>query len=224
MSVPIILSGHPRAPRARSGRIVERPLRWSIDIQVPDYARMGFILGYSNLGDSLGDGESGEAWRTLIADATGITATRGSSRTGLGLRADVGLMTFTLHEAENPLAGGTLAPGQLVRMIVRLSIPEQIPHWPPNWHSRAVDEPVFTGRVADVAAGFPRSKTTGRGYTLTTITVADAVAVHVGTPRYGVRIPDGFETFEDRLARLAVSARAPLAVPTAGAPREVYSF
>lgn len=55
-------------------------------------------------------------WTPLLADATGISIRRGGSRDGLGVRTDVGLCTFTLLDAQDPLDGGVLAPGMPVRV------------------------------------------------------------------------------------------------------------
>ncbi|UVK63284.1 minor tail protein [Microbacterium phage Upsilon] len=145
-----------------------------------------------------------------IAHATNVTIRRGGARTGLGLKTDVGLMTFQLLNAEDPMQGGTFQPGQDLRAVSR-DLNGQL-------------RELFTGRVVDVAAGYPLNKATGRQRVVTTVTVADAVKTHGETPRYGVAIPTGFETFEARISRLAGSALAPIEAPTEGAPREVYAF
>ncbi|UVK59385.1 minor tail protein [Microbacterium phage MrGreen] len=145
-----------------------------------------------------------------MADALQLTIKRGGSRQSVGVKTDVGLMTFQLLNAEDPMAGGTFAPGQEVRGISRNQ-------------AGGLSE-LFTGRVVDVAAGYPLNKSNGRQRAVTTITVADAVKTHGETPRYGVAIPTGFETFESRISRLAGSALAPIEAPAQGAPREVYAF
>ncbi|QDF18040.1 minor tail protein [Microbacterium phage Belthelas] len=149
-----------------------------------------------------GDGE--------LAHATNLTIRRGGSRTGLGLKTDVGLATFQLLNAEDPMRGGTFQPGQEVRAVSR------------NLAGQLVE--LFSGRVVDVASSYPLNKSNGRQRAVTTVTVADAVKTHGETPRYGVSIPTGFETFEARISRLAGSALAPIEAPAQGAPREVYAF
>lgn len=146
----------------------------------------------------------------LIANATNVTARRGGARTGLGVRTDVGLMTFALLNAEDPLAGGTIQPGQQITL-----------------QSLAGDDELhelFTGLVVDVASTYPIDKATAEQAAVVTVTVADAVKVHVETPRYGVTIAGGFETFESRIERLADSSLAPIEAPAEGAPRGVYAF
>lgn len=144
------------------------------------------------------------------ADALSITARRGGSRTALGIRTDVGIMTFDVLDAEDPMRGGTFQPGQSVRAVSR---------------DRAGGmAELFTGRVVDVAAAYPMNKSTGRQRTVTRVTVADAVKVHGETPRYGVQLAGGFETFEARVQRLAGSALAAVEPPAEGAPREVYAL
>lgn len=85
---------------------------------------------------------------------------------------------------------------------------------------------IFTGQIADISSTYPLNKQTGESRAMVTVTVADAVGVHTRTPRYGVQIASGFETFEARINRLAASASsdAPVETLTEGAPREVYSF
>lgn len=92
--------------------------------------------------------------RTVEADLTGVTVRRGGRREGLGLRTDVGLMTFRLHNAEDPMDGGALRPGQTVRLMDR----EQ---------TYAADfASTVDGWAASTDAGGPivnRSNTPGRG-------------------------------------------------------------
>lgn len=150
-------------------------------------------------------------WATLgIADATALTIRRGGTRTGLGVKTDVGLMSFQLLDAHDPIQGGNISPAQEVR-AVSIAHGDTLP-------------PIFTGRVVDVAAAYPLNKSTGKIRPRTTVTVADAVQVHGTTPRYGVTIASGFETFEARITRLASSALAPIDPPVEGAPREVYAL
>lgn len=150
-------------------------------------------------------------WVTLgLAAATALSIRRGGTRSGsgVGVRTDVGLMTFTLLDVRDPLRSDGLTPGQDVRCVMV----DQEQH------------PLFTGRISDIAADYPLNKTNGTMRSRTTITVADAVQIHATTPRYGVRIATGYETFESRISRLASSALAPIEPPLEGAPREVYAF
>lgn len=157
-----------------------------------------------------GDVEIRRDTTELIARATNVTIRRGGARTGLGVKTDVGMLTFTLLNAEDPLDGGTIEPGQTITVLSR---------------DRAGElAAIFTGRVHDVASSYPLNKATGQQRAVVTITVADAVKKHAETPRYGVSIPSQFETFEARISRLALSALAPIEAPTEGAPREVYAF
>lgn len=189
--------------------IIERPLLPHIDIQTPDYARMGFVLGLSRVGDLLGEEGTPEAWRTWIRNATGITIKRGFVRRGVGLRTDVGIMTFTLKNDQDPMTGGAFQPGQIVRAV-------QLTDDGPM--------PLFTGTITDIGAAYPLDKHAGGIRTETIVTVSDAVLAHTQTMRYGVRIPSGVETFEERITRLEASSRVPVAVPPIGDPREVYAF
>lgn len=146
----------------------------------------------------------------FLANALGVSIRRGGARTGLGIKTDVGLATFDLLDAEDPMRGGTFEPNQEIRIMSR---------------NRAGQlSELFTGRVVDVAAAYPMNKGTGKLRTVTRVTVSDAVKKHVETTRYGVSIPTGFETFESRISRLAGSSTAPIEPPVEGAPREVYAL
>lgn len=146
----------------------------------------------------------------FVAAATGVQIRRGGTRTGLGVKTDVGLMSFELLDAHDPMTGGTIKPGQEIRGVSR-DLAGNL-------------APIFTGRVVDITTRYPLNKGTGRLRARTIVTVADAVHVHGTTPRYGVSLAAGFETFESRIARLAGSALAPIDPPVEGAPREVYAL
>ncbi len=49
--------------------------------------------------------------------ATNVSIRRGGVRDGLGIKTDVGLMNFTLHNDEDPLDGGTIEPGQIIQAV-----------------------------------------------------------------------------------------------------------
>lgn len=51
--------------------------------------------------------------------ATGLSFRRGGSRTGIGTKTDVGLLTFSLHNDQDPLKGGTIEPGQIIRAVTK---------------------------------------------------------------------------------------------------------
>lgn len=161
---------------------------------------------YSYIGDAGRSHSEHVGYQSLTEHATALTIRRGGSRSGLGIKTDVGLMNFRLFNDQDPLDGGTLRPGQSLRAMVDGS-------------------PIFTGRIAEMDAVYPLNKNTGEQRAFTSVTVADAVKVHATTPRYGAMIGAPFyETFEARIARLATSALAPIDAPAPGAPREVYSF
>ncbi|TDL43603.1 hypothetical protein [Microbacterium oleivorans] len=152
------------------------------------------------------------SWKTLSQDATQLSITRGAGLDGVTTKTDVGIATFLLKNAEDPMNGGTLLPGQDIR----------IQGYSPVRGFVAI----FTGRIADLSTVYPYNKSDGTSRAMTQVTVADAVKVHVNTMRYGVETGAGvgFETFESRINRLSASAQAPIEVPVIGAPREVYAF
>lgn len=309
--------------------ILERPLFGKVDIQ------------------ALNDDDE---WESLIPDATLLSIRRGGARDGIAVRTDVGLATFTLKDAQDPMNGGTLRPGQAVRIVSKGAVqrPDEIVYsqsfetdsagWvqgaaassmtrpatfgrtgthhlytpggagvrayrdfaglepgsgytariyalrgngsgsfsvgvtgigtgtpvPADWdwstfaafgfvassashrielrHSASAniswddftltknawteigDSPIFTGRIAHLNSLYPLNKQTGESRAMIQVTVADAVQIHGSTIRYGVQIEDGFETFEERIGRLASSAQAPVEVPLIGDPIVRYSF
>lgn len=185
--------------------IIERPLHSHVDAETPDFDAMGFVLDMSLLGDSLGSGEIIQAWRSHIEDSTLIHIFRGGTRTGLGLRTDVGLATIVLYNAEDPLDGSTLSPGQAIRIT-------------------SDGEAIFTARIADIASSYRRSPTRGDLTPVVEITANDAVAIHASTMRFGARPPLGYETFEERIQRLLPTARTAVEAPPVNEPVEVYAF
>lgn len=83
---------------------------------------------------------------------------------------------------------------------------------------------VITAKIADVVDRSDLDKNTGKVRTFTTITAVDAVQIHANTQRYGA-VTDGgggFETWENRVNRLAASAQAPVRVPKAQDVRTIY--
>lgn len=202
--------------------VTERPLLPHVDIRTPDYEAMGFILGLSRLGDLFGPDPDytkmgfilgvsvlGDRfaeppvpvsrWRTWIRNATDIRIKRGFVRRGIGLRTDVGIMTFTLHNDQDPMRGGAFQPGQIVRAVQ---------------HAFGGKEAaLFTGTVTDVKGTYVLDKQTGDLVRGTVVTASDAVLTHTQTKRYGVRVTGGSEIFEDRIARLEATSRIPVLVP-----------
>lgn len=144
-----------------------------------------------------------------IDDVTGLTIQRGGARSGLGIKTDVGLMSFNLRNAEDPMNGGSFVPGQVIRAKA----------------GSGTLAPIFTGRIVDVSSTYPLNKANGVKSTSVTITVADAVYIHNSTPRSGALVgPPYYETFEARINRLKASAEAPIDVPVVGAPIVKYGF
>lgn len=146
-------------------------------------------------------------WTPLLADATGLTIRRGGARDGFGIKTDVGLCTFKLLNAQDPMDDGALRPGMALRVLT------------------GDDAPIFTGRIAHLNSVYPLNKETGESRAVTEVTAADAVQIHGSTMRYGVDLGvETDETFEERISRLEASSNAPIDVPEVGAPLEVYAL
>lgn len=147
-----------------------------------------------------------ETWNPLVHDATNLSIRRGGTRDGFGIKTDVGLCTFRLLNAQDPMDGGSLKPGLNVRVM-------------------SADAPIFTGRIAHLNSVYPLNKQTGQSRAVTEVTVADAVQIHGSTMRYGVDLGvETNETFEERIERLEASANAPIEVPVAGDPIVKWSL
>lgn len=85
--------------------------------------------------------------------------------------------------------------------------------------------PIFTGTVSNIKATYPLNKATGVKRTSVVVEVSDAVKQHVNTPRYGAMIgAPYYETFEQRITRLAGSSLAPIEPPPVSPPIVRYSF
>lgn len=64
-----------------------------------------------------------EEWIPWLANAKWLTVKRGGQRDGLGIKTDVGLLTFQLLDTQDPLDGGTFYPGQPVRVMSLGDVP-----------------------------------------------------------------------------------------------------
>lgn len=142
-------------------------------------------------------------WLTYISDATNVSITRGASVKGLVQETDIGIMSFTLLDSEDPMNGGTLVPGDDVRAVAVVG---------------TITRPIFTGTLWDVEARYELDKNTGQYRNYNRFTATDAVAVHEKTQRNGVRgtteenpLLGAFtETFEDRIERLTETSTVPV--------------
>jgi len=186
--------------------ILENALIGTVDIQVPDVSDSGFYLSRSKLGTRMVD-NAVPAWRTLTSNATRVSIRRGASARGLVPETDVGIMSFTLYNDEDPLVESLLRPGDAIRASLTLE---------------GQSYPLFTGNILDIEAEYPLNKNTGEERTFVNFTAVDAVRTHTQTSRSGVRGSAGgshwtsgmfAESFEERIARLAASSRAPIDVP-----------
>lgn len=111
------------------------PIYWD-DVAVTQKAWTEVIPGY---------------WVPYIADATRCSVRRGGSRSGLGIKTDVGLMSFTLHNAQDPLNGGAFKSGQTVRATVRdIVVHPEVGHFEPGPDIITGYQPVVTVPAADV--------------------------------------------------------------------------
>jgi len=85
---------------------------------------------------------------------------------------------------------------------------------------------VFTGTVADLVQREEFDKNTGKSKTFTTLLAVDNVAPIANTQRYGAVVEQGggFENWEDRIRRLALSSPVPVRVPRASGARTAYAW
>ncbi|MCD5345048.1 hypothetical protein [Agromyces sp. S2-1-8] len=85
--------------------------------------------------------------------------------------------------------------------------------------------PLITATIADAQQSHVLDKETNKLTTFTTIVAADAVAEHAATPRFGAVAGNGLghEPWAERITRLAGSAVAPTAPPTADRELIIYN-
>lgn len=177
---------------------------------------------------------NGTTWVSVIGTCTGVKAVRGGNTDGVGIKTDVGLLTFVFFNDQDPLIGSPLTPGKGMRVWVRPTA-EEIAYQASDGVP-ATGFALFTGFVLDVASSYPLNKATNTERTFVTVTAVDAVSLHTQTKRAfvegrGTTAPAGSNliwrpqtTWEERIAKLAPSAQAPVVVPEVRTWRVVYAF
>lgn len=147
------------------------------------------------------------AWTAWTPDLNQTTIQRGGARNGPTTTVEPGILTARLVNAGDPLAGSTLRPNLPLRI-------------------RAGEEPIFTGRIHDLATTYELDKSSGELTTFVSISASDAVASLANTIRYGA-VTDGgigFETWAQRINRLALSAVTTVDPPGDDSPIVRYSL
>lgn len=138
-----------------------------------------------------------------------LGATRGGKRAGVTATVEVGILSAELVNAGDPLQDARLAPNVPVRIISTLN-----------------NEPIFTGKLVDLDVDYELDKSTGKTYSITKLAAADAVAAHNNTTRYGA-VTDGgagFESWANRIIRLAASSTTPINPPEDDDPIVRYAI
>lgn len=167
----------------------------------------GFILGRSRLGvDDLGNGDEEIQWKDYLAVARTAKVQRGGKRAGVGKTMNVGTLNITLVNAGDPDDDPAMTPNTPIRIR---SVGGQV---------------IYTGVMQDIDLTYSLDKATGEMHTFVTIVAADAVQQHANTTRYGAIAPDGYERWESRIARLALSSQAPVNPPQYDEPIVKYAL
>jgi hypothetical protein len=149
------------------------------------------------------------SWVTWTGDLNGVGATRGGKPSGVTATVDVGILSATLVNAGDPITDSRLAPNVEVRLLSALS-----------------SEPVFTGRIIDLDVDYVLDKKTGVLTSYTTLVAGDAVVAHANTTRYGAVTAGGagFESWANRVIRLATSSVTDINPPADDAPIVRYAI
>lgn len=140
------------------------------------------------------------SWRDLKTKATSITIKRGGSRNGASTTMDVGTLEAVLFGAIDLATETALKPNSPIR-VVRLG---------------TNSGPEFTGTISDIAQTIQLDPTTGTKSTYTSLYAVDAVQSLANTDRFGALSGNGlgYETWPDRITRLAGSALVPVNLPS----------
>lgn len=155
-----------------------------------------FVFGISKFGDAFGDSESRQ-WVDFIEDTTNIRYKRGAISDGASNTAQVGIMSFTLREAGNPVTDYKIRAGRNVRL-------------------RYKNEVLFSGNLTKAQGRYIRKR--NRYYTYFTIQVADAIKKLAAQKAYGMGgLSEPYESFEDRIERILDSYDGAYELPTGDA-------
>lgn len=175
-------------------------------------------------------------WKPITADLRSVSIQRGGKRRGITNTVEVGTLACSLVNTEDPLKGGTLKPNQAIRLKMRDTPRGHFEPQPPvggvPQPDRWVEDPplvgtrIWSGLINDVDASYLLNKSTNKLTTIVSITAVDAVAAHASITRYGAVVEGGagFETWAQRITRLASSAVTPVTVPVDDAPIVRYSI
>jgi hypothetical protein len=168
----------------------------------------GFILGRSLLGvDDLGNGDEEIQWTNYLPVARNATIQRGGKRAGVVQTMDVGTLNISLVNAGDPADDPAITPNTPIRLVAVQG-----------------GNALYTGTVGDIDVTYSLDKATGETSTFVQIVASDAVQQHANTTRYGSIAPAGYERWETRIARLALSSQAPINAPTIDEPAVKYSL
>lgn len=143
-------------------------------------------------------------WDDFTAELTQVTANRGGTTA-----VDVGTLTAVMTVDVDPLQSGVLKPNQQVRLVLRDS-----------------GIALFTGSILDVDVQRIRDEAIQSDYLQATVTVVDAVAVLGSKTRYGAVVEGGvgFESWAQRIIRLAASSPSDVELPEDDSPITIYSI
>lgn len=161
----------------------------TLQIEAPPIAR-SFILGRNRVGDPLTAAGVTVTWHDVTGQATEISIGRGGNLDGVTVALDVGVLTARFANLTTPAA---LAPNRPVRLLLN-----------------ADSEPLFTGRILDLAATFDKA-----GNEITTLIGVDSIREVSNTKVAGVTSPGGWEPWADRITRLCAYATVPTNPPGA---------
>ena len=143
-------------------------------------------------------------WEDFTGILTGVNVRRG------GVSAvDVGTLDASLEVDEDPLQQGVLKPNQSVRLVMA-----------------STEVPVFTGTILDVDVQRVRDAAVQAERLVATVTCVDAVAVLGSRTRYGAVTSGGagFESWANRIIRLAASSPTDVELPEDDSPIVIYSI
>lgn len=140
-------------------------------------------------------------WRNLNAKATQVNFKRGGDRNGASNTMSVGTLDATLYGAVNLATETALKPNSRIRVLRTGSV---------------VTKTEFTGTVLDISQSIDLDTATGQKSVYTSLYCVDAVQSLANTDRFGALSGNGlgYETWPDRITRLAGSSLVPVALPS----------
>ena len=180
-------------------------------VEVLSPTQNAFVIGHSLIGDNLSIAGAALIWNEYLGTANSLSIDRGGAQKGSSTSLDVGILSFRLVNAGDPLGDVAIKPNTLIR--VRAANPASIPAIVAGGSAN-----VFCGTLQDVVMNYDH-----KGNTFVNIVGADGVQ-SVNNTLSNIVVSSsglGYETWSQRINNLCRLSTTPVNPPVSSG---VYTF